>query len=344
MDLRFNTPLAFILLFLLPLVLETEVRSRLLNKIKFFRRKTQALPFSSVTPLNKLPSSFKSRTYSTVISSLRALSFFLLVLALARPQTTDAYTESLENGRDIMFVLDASKSMDALDFTIENKTTNRMEALKAVVSDFIKRRESDRMGLIVFGEKVFVQCPLTMDKSILLDFVQNLEIGMAGDATAMGDAITVALKRMRRIESKSKILVLITDGLKTAGSVEPIQAADIAKTMHVKIYTVGIGGTDRAPFRTTNIFGMETIEYRNVPLDEKTLMKIAEETGGKYFKAENTDQLISVYKEIDKLETRETKTLDYVNYHEEFFLPALYGFLLAILVECSQVIFYKSPT
>ncbi len=200
------------------------------------------------------------------------------------------------------------------------------------------------MGLIVFGEKVFVQCPLTMDKAALLEFVHNLEIGMAGDATAMGDAMAIGLKRMRDIDSQSKVIVLITDGLKTAGSVEPLQAADIAKSIGVKMYTIGIGGNDRAPFRTTNIFGMETIEYKDVPLDEKTLKKIAEQTGGKYYKAQNTEQLISVYNEIDQLEKREAKTLDYTSYSEHFFVPALLGFLLIIFAEFSQVIFYKSPS
>lgn len=343
MDFRFNNPIALLLLLLVPLILEPGVRNLILTKIRLGKKRNTALPFSSVTPLKNLPNSFKSRTYASAISLMRALAFSLLVLALARPQTTDSYKEVVESGRDIMFVLDASKSMAALDFTVKGQRVDRMEALKGVVDDFIKRRVGDRMGLIVFGEKVYVQCPLTMDKTILIDFVKNLEIGMAGDATAMGDAMAIGLKRMRDIESESKVLVLITDGLKTAGSLEPLQAAEIAKTMGVKIYTIGIGGNDRAPFRTTNIFGMETIEYRDVPLDEKTLKKIADDTKGKYYKAQNTEQLISVYNEIDKLEKREAKTFDYTNYEEHFFWLAYLGFFLILIAESSQVIFYKSP-
>jgi len=334
----FNSPLAFLLLAGLPFIIEPGLISSKFLKSSS-KKRGEALPFSSLTTL---PSTFKSKSYRIVISLLRAFAFITLVTALARPQVEDSVSEIIESGRDIMFVLDASRSMAALDFTLEESRVERMEALKHVVQSFISDREGDRMGLIVFGDKAFVQCPLTLDTKVLVEYVQSLEVGMAGDATAMGDSVAIALKRMREIESDSKILVLITDGYKTAGSIEPLQAAEIAKTMGVKIYTIGIGGQDRAPFRTVNIFGMESIKYKNVPLDEKTLKSIANITGGVYFNAANTEELFSVYKEIDKIEKRESNVKEYTNLEEKFFNLAITALILIILTELLQVFFYKS--
>ena len=336
----FNSPLAFLLLALIPFIIEPSLFRNVFKGLATSKTKTNALPFSSLT---ELPKTFKSKSYSYTISILRALSLTLLIFALARPQIKDSYSEIIESGRDIMFVLDASKSMEALDFTLNEQRVERMDALKHVVQSFISEREGDRMGLIVFGEKAFVQCPLTLDTKVLVEYVQSLDVGMAGDSTAMGDSIAIALKRLREIESDSKILVLITDGYKTAGSIEPLQAAEIAKTMGVKVYTIGIGGgSDRAPFRTVNVFGMESIKYRDVPLDEKTLKKIANKTGGIYFNAANTEELVSVYKEIDKIEKRESTVNEYTNREEKFLFPALIGFILIILTELLHVFFYKS--
>ncbi len=345
----FNSPFAFILLAGLPFIIEPGLISNKFSFLNFFlkanskkstsRKTGEALPFSSLTTL---PSTFKSRSYRIVISLLRALAYITLVFALARPQVKDSVSEIIESGRDIMFVLDASRSMAALDFTLENKKVERMSALKHVVQSFISERQGDRMGLIVFGDKAFVQCPLTLDTKVLVEYVQSLEVGMAGDATAMGDSIAIALKRMKEIESASKILVLITDGYKTAGSIEPLQAAEIAKTLGVKVYTIGIGGQNRAPFRTTNVFGMESIQYKDVPLDEKTLREIASSTGGVYFNAANTEELFSVYKEIDKIEKRESNVKEYTNLEEKFSTLAILAFILIVITELLQVFFYKS--
>ena len=189
------------------------------------------------------------------------------------------------------------------------------------------------MGLIVFGSDVFTQCPLTLDQSVLSDFIDGLEIGMAGDGTALGDAIAVSLKKIKDIQADSKVLILMTDGMQTAGNLDPVESAKIAKELNIKIHTIGIGGNGRAPFKTKDPFGREVIEYADVPLDEKTLKTVAETTGGKYFRAANTESFAEVYQEIDKLEQREEKTLEYIEYEEHFMPFALAGFALFVVYE-----------
>lgn len=338
----FNTPAAFLLLLLTPLIFEGSWKKKLLELIKLKQKnKKTSIPFSSIIDLETLPESKRSKYYDKVINLLKLFSFLILVIALARPQTGVSYSETLASGRDIMLVLDTSRSMAALDFQLNRERVERLTALKAVVGDFIERRKGDRIGLVVFGEEVFTQSPLTLDHKILEQFVKELEVGMAGNSTALGDGIAIALKRMKDIDSNSKVLVLVTDGLKTAGKIEPIDAAEIAKKLGVKIHSVGIGGKRRAPFKTTNVFGIDTIQYKDVPLDEKTLSTVSKMTGGKYFNATNTEELLKVYAEIDSIEVREEKVREYTDYSEHFWTLILVGLIMILLIEVLKNSYFK---
>jgi len=338
----FHSPLAFLLLLALPFVFEGSLKEKILTPFGLLKKKKETtIPFSSIVSTKELPVSKRVKYYDKIINSMKALSFILLVTALARPQTGVSFSETLASGRDIMLVLDTSRSMAALDFQLERQKVERLTALKAVVGDFIRRREGDRIGLVVFGEEVFTQSPLTLDQGVLETFVKELEVGMAGDATALGDGIAIALKRMKDINSNSKVLVLVTDGLKTAGKIEPIDAAEIAKKIGVKIHSVGIGGKGKAPFRTTNIFGNNSVQYKSVPLDEKTLKEVSNITGGKYFNAINTKELLKVYEEIDLIEVREEKMLEYTDYSEHFWYLLLAGLILILSVEILKASYFK---
>jgi Ca-activated chloride channel family protein len=266
-----------------------------------------------------------------VLNLIRALAVILLIVALARPQSSFTFADTSESGRDIMLTLDLSGSMRALDYYIDGERVERLEALKLVVKDFIRERSGDRMGLVVFGSEVHTQSPLTSDTGALIDIVDSLQVSMAGDGTAIGDGLTIALKRLSGISGASKIVVLVTDGAQTAGVINPRQAAAIAKSMGIKVHTIGIGGDKPAPIRITGLFGESLYRYIPAERDEGTLRAVAEITGGQYFQGENLDKLKEIYGEISKIEERITEKRDFV-LHEEHFLPWLLVGLAALLL------------
>jgi Ca-activated chloride channel family protein len=231
--------------------------------------------------------------------------------------------------------------MRALDFHIDGERVTRLQALQSVVGDFVREREGDRMGLVVFGSEVFTQCPLTKDIGVLSDFVSTLEIGMAGEGTALGDGTAIGLKRLKEIETDSKVLVLVTDGLQTAGKMNPLDAAAIAKQMGVKIYSIGIGGVGAAPFPSRTLFGFETLSYKDVPLDVETLTDMAKMTGGKYFHAKSTEELVSVYDEIDSLEERVETKFEHIEYEERYWWFLLSGVILFFLAESLRASYFR---
>ncbi|OVE79746.1 hypothetical protein BVY02_02370 [bacterium J17] len=344
--LSFATPLALALLIAAPLFLEEGVRKRFFRRLGF-RRLAQygnAIAFSSGVEIEPSKQSWKIRTRGFVLSSLSLFSFCLLVVALARPQTSTSFAEITASGRDIMLVLDISGSMQAMDFSINNKRVDRLTALQAVTKEFIRKRKGDRMGLVVFGEQAFTQCPLTLDQRVLSQYVDALEIGMAGTGTAIGDAIAVALKRIKEIKSDSKVLILVTDGKDNTGTISPGEAAKIAKKLGVKIYTIGIGGNEPAPFPIRSMFGGVQLVYKEMEFDEKTLISIAEETGAKYFHAKNTDKLQDVYKEIDSLEERKETRYEYIDHEEQFLSFLLLGIILLLAHETLRTsVYLKVP-
>jgi Ca-activated chloride channel homolog len=265
---------------------------------------------------------------------LRLVALVLIVVALARPQAGKKFTEVVSHGVDIMLALDTSGSMEALDFKQDGKRVNRLSVVRRVVAEFIKKRESDRMGLIVFGEDAFTQCPITSDHGVLLQFLERVETKMAGNATAIGSAIGVGVKRLKTLDAKSKIIILLTDGESNAGRLSPEKAAEIAAKFKIKIYTIGVGTKGQAPFMMDTLFGKRYV-YQDVQMDEESLQQIARVTGARYFRATDTEELEGIYQEIDRLEKREVKIKEYTEYHELFIywvLPALLLLLLEILL------------
>ena len=262
---------------------------------------------------------------------LRCLGIGLLIVALARPQAGQKETEVITEGIDIMLCLDTSGSMRALDFELNGKRADRLEVVKGVVKDFIEKRSNDRIGMVVFGEEAFTQCPLTMDYGVLLSFLRRMEIGMAGDLTALGSALATSVKRLKDVPGKSKVVILLTDGRNNAGKISPTTAAEIAKTYNVKTYTIGVGVEGKSPFLVQTLFGRD-YAYQQVDLDEKTLRQIAQITGGQYFRATDTVSLEKIYEQIDEMEKTEAKIKEYMEYEELFHWFAIPGLLL-LLVE-----------
>lgn len=273
-----------------------------------------------------------SRVLVRVPMVLRACCLSLLVLAAARPQLYNVSRDTRSPGVDIMLCLDTSGSMRALDFTLNDTPVTRLTAVKKVVSDFIKKRETDRIGLVVFGQEAFTQSPLTMDKGLLLGLVEEMKIGMAGDRTAVGSAVAIGGKRLKDLKAKSRILILLTDGRSNAGDITPEKAADAVQALGIKIYTIGVGGTGPAPFKVESLFGTRIVRQR-VDLDEKTLRKVAEIGGGRYFRAADSEQLSEIYDIIDRAEKTEVKVKEFFHFHELY----LYFLLPALMVLCLEI-------
>ena len=264
---------------------------------------------------------------------LRTGCLILLVLTAARPQLYNVSRNIDSPGVDIILCLDTSGSMQALDFTIDNKPVSRLAAVKKVVMDFIEKRDMDRIGLVIFGTQAFTQSPLTLDKGLLMDLVKRMKIGMAGDQTAIGDAIALGGKRLKDLEAESKILILLTDGRQTADGLTPSDAADAVQALGIKIYTIGVGGIEPAPFPIQTPFGTKIVRQK-VDLDENTLMKVADIGEGQYFRAADTDRLQEIYAIIDEQEKTE------INVKEFFHFKELYPFFLipAILFLAADIV------
>ncbi len=226
------------------------------------------ISYSSIDTLQAIRSA-RVEILSILPLVLRMIAISLLVLSLARPQEGYKSTEILSVGVDIMLALDTSGSMQALDFIKDEKRDTRLAMVKDVVSQFIDNRPNDRMGMVVFGSEAYTQCPLTLDQGILKSFLSKLDIGMAGDSTAIGTAIGIAVKRLKDLESKSKVIILLTDGQNNAGSLPPLQAAQTAKAFGIKIHTIAVGTHGKAPFLVNSIFGQRYV-YQQVDIDEDT--------------------------------------------------------------------------
>jgi len=287
-------------------------------------RKPSSLAHSGTSILARL-SGQSGRLAGRIPLILRALCLVLLVGGAARPQLYNVSRDVRSPGVDIILTIDTSGSMQALDFKLNGEPVSRLTAVKKVVTDFIKKREMDRIGLVVFGEEPFTQSPLTLDKGLLLTLVEKMEIGMAGDRTALGSAIALGGKRLKDIPAKSKILIALTDGRSNAGEVTPEQAAEAAHALGVKIYTIGVGGKEPAPFKVQTLFGPKVV-YQRVDLDEETLKKVAQIGNGKYFRAADSDELTKIYDVIDRAEKTEVNVKEFFHFRElypYFLIPAL---------------------
>ncbi len=282
----------------------------------------QALHLPFFDALNTPQFSTKSQSKVNRWTAFSALfAWVLFVLACTRPQWVDEPIALPLTGRDLMLAVDVSGSMETRDFVLNKKTVTRLSIVKYAANAFIQKRKGDRLGLILFGSNAYLQTPLTFDRKTVRQLLNEAVIGIAGKETAIGDAIGLALKRLRAGEVQDRILILMTDGANTAGEVEPLQAAELAAAENLRIYTIGLGADEM--ILQGGFFGQQTINPSR-DLDEKSLKRIAELTGGQYFRAKNTDALSNIYAELDLLEPQSSD--------ESFFRPtqSLYHWPLAL--------------
>jgi Ca-activated chloride channel family protein len=256
---------------------------------------------------------------------LRSLAFALLVVVLARPQSVDSWRNTTTEGIDIVLALDISTSMLA-----EDLKPNRLEAAKSIASSFIAGRDNDNIGLVVFAAESFTQCPLTTDHAVLMNLFGSIQSGMIEDGTAIGLGLANAVSRIKESQAKSKVIILLTDGTNNRGEIDPITAAELAKTFGIRVYTIGVGTIGKAPypFRTAN-----GVVYQNIDvvIDEEPLKQIAGMTGGVYFRATDNTKLQGIYQEIDQLEKTKIEVQEYSKREEEYRPFALWALFLLVL-------------
>jgi len=299
----------------------------LLGVLSWRRRRSMVaeMTFSSLQPLHNAPKSLRERLRHAPVA-LRLLVLSFLIIALARPQAVSSKENISTEGIDIVLVLDISGSMLAEDFE-----PNRLVAAKDVAEEFVDGRTNDRIGLVIFSAESFTQCPLTTDYPVLKSLLKEVKKGMIEDGTAIGLALANGVNRLKDSKAKSKVMILLTDGVNNRGEIDPITAAKIAATFGIRVYTVGVGAQGQAPYPVETPFG---IQRRLVPvdLDEKTLTAVADMTGGKYYRATDNRKLKAIYKEIDQLERTKIEVTAYKRY-TELFSSWLMGALLVLLVE-----------
>lgn len=260
------------------------------------------------------------------VFALRLLALGLIIIALARPQSSSSWSEDRVEGIDIMLTMDISTSMLAMDFQ-----PNRVEAAKEVAMRFVANRPNDNIGLVVFAGESFTACPLTQDHATLINRLRAMTPGIIEDQTAIGSGIATAIGRLKESKAKSKVIILLTDGANNTGNISPKMAADLAKTFGISIYTIGVGsGAGEAPYPIETPFGTVV---RNMPvdLDEPTMRQIAEISGGAYFRATDNESLSAIYKKIDQLEKTKLSTRNYHTTYEEFFIFVLVAALLLLI-------------
>ncbi len=301
--------------------------------LKKGRQKQGAMLISSVKSLGAARS--WKNTFRHLPFIFRALALSCLIIALARPQIRN--DEQLTNGEgiDIVLCLDISGSMLAQDFS-----PNRMEAAKNVASSFIDGRPTDRIGLVIFSGESFTMCPLTTDRAVLKSQLFSVQSGLLEDGTAIGDGLATSVERLQSSKAKSKVIILLTDGENNGGFIDPNAAKEIAKSVGVRVYTVGVGseGYAQVPIQTP---GGVLMQRQKVNIDEKLLTQIASETGGRYFRAKDNESLTAIYKEIDQLEKSKIEITTYTRYSEQFFPFALAAAAFVLLEFVLRFSFFR---
>lgn len=313
---QLHDPWCLALLALLPLVLGIMRRQR-----------PATLRYPLVDAVRAVGPGARTR-WRWVAPIMRLIAVSLLIVALARPQLGKASSQISTEGIDILLAVDISGSMLAEDFTVGGQRANRLQALKSVVRQFLSKRPGDRVGLVLFAARPYTQAPLTLDHGWLLQNLDRAEVGLIEDGTAVGSGLATAVSRLEASDAKSKIVILLTDGQNNAGKVTPLTAADAAKALGYKVYTIGVGTQGVAPYPAQDMFGNKVYRPMPVDIDEETLKKVAEITGGRYFRATDTPSLEQIYDEIDALEKSPYQGLQYLEYDELYVWLALPAFLL----------------
>lgn len=313
--------------------------------LKGGRGQPPAFVYSSVQLLRAVTNVTRSRAGAWLMA-LRWLVLALFIVALAQPRFTKFdTTKATASGVDIVVAFDLSGSMAAEDFEIRSQRVNRVQMAKAVLEKFITKRPSDRIGLVAFGTQAFIASPITLDHDFLLKNLERLDLNsINGNQTAIGSALSTAVNRLRELKSKSKIVILMTDGQSNAGKIAPLTAAEAAQALGVKVYTIGVGTQGQAPMPATDMFGRRGYQMVPVDIDEATLQKISDMTGGKYYRADNADKFEAIYSEIDKLEKTEADVKKFAQHTELFaWLIALGIVLLTAEVALGQTVFRRLP-
>lgn len=307
------------------------------------QREGTSFKFSSISLVRHLGTTWRSR-WSFLTWVLRAVVLVLLLVALAGPRKLLAQSKLTSEGIDIVLALDVSGSMSALDYVVDNHRISRLDIIKKTVESFIKQRSDDRLGLVVFGTQAYTVCPLTNDHEWLTENLRQIRLGVIQDTTAIGSGIATSLLRFKDSKAKSKVIVLLTDGVNNSGSIQPLDAAKMAKALGIKIYTIGAGTTGIVPFPVTDEFGNVHYEEAQFDLDEGTLQKIAQMTQGEYFRAADTQSLGRIYAEIDKLEKTKIEEKGYKQYEPLFwyYLEAAL-ILLGLELILTNTVFLKLP-
>lgn len=315
-DITFKYPFVLYGLILVPLIL-----------LWYWRKHRKSIPdvtYSSLIVFDGIKPTLRERLIH-VPAILRALAITLLIVALARPQSFTSGENVYTEGIDIAILLDISGSMLAEDFK-----PNRLDAAKDVIDDFVEGRTSDKIGLVVFASQSFTQCPLTIDYSVLQNLLGEIKSGMIEDGTAIGTAIANGVNRLKDSDAKSKVIILLTDGVNNSGEIDPVTAAQIAATYGIRIYSVGVGSIGEAPYPFQTPFGKR---YQMVPveIDENVLIQVSEITDGQYFRATDNSKLREIYDKIDKLEKTRVEITSYRNAKELFYGWAGLGLLLLVV-------------
>lgn len=270
---------------------------------------------------------------------LRIVAIVLFIIALARPVEEHSESETTIEGIDIVLAMDISGSMLAQDFK-----PDRLEASKAIASEFVADREGDRISVVAFAGEAFTQCPLTSDRGAVQTSLSRLRSGVIDDGTAIGNGLATAINRLRESSAKSKVVVLVTDGVNNCGQMSPRMSADIARDLGIKVYTIGVGRRGQAPMPVMDPFGNVMMAMVDVEIDEAVLRETAKITGGKYFRAENVDALTKIYEEIDQMEKSKVQVTDYISYEELFLGWMLCGLLLLVAeLLLSHVVLNRLP-
>jgi len=330
---EFKTPLVLILIPLLVAYFFYEYK----------RREGTSFKFSSLSLMRQLTGTWKVR-WNFLPWVLRGMVLVLLLIALAGPRKLLAESKLASEGIDIVLALDVSGSMSAEDYVIDGHRISRLDIIKSTVESFVKQRANDRLGLIVFGSQAYTVCPLTSDHEWLLENLKQVRIGVIEDATAIGSGIATSLLRLKNSKAKTKIIVLLTDGVNNSGKIDPLTAAKTAQALGIKVYTIGAGTTGIVPFPVMDEFGNKHYEQAQFDLDEDTLRKIADMTGAQYFRAADTASLRDIYAEIDKLEKTKIEEKGFKQY-EPLFRYFVDGalVLLALEIILTNTVFLKIP-
>lgn len=301
------------------------------------QKTSAALHMPGLQPFENAGTTFRNYLRHFLFA-LRTIAIIFFIIVLARPQKTNQLQDVSTEGIDIILTLDISGSMLAQDFR-----PDRLEASKNVATEFISGRPYDRLGLVVFSGESFTQCPLTTDHAVLINLMREIQSGMIEDGTAIGNGLATAINRIKDSEAKSKVIILLTDGVNNRGEIAPSTSADIAKTFGIRVYTIGVGTQGMAPYPVQTPYG---IRYQDMPveIDEQLLKDIASKTGGKYFRATDNDKLVQVYAEIDKLEKSKIDVRQFTRKEEKFLLPAIIAFIAVALEMMLRITVLKNIT